>query len=301
MLKILAATTVGLLALCNECTAQSAKLEVVYAVLDADTAKAIADSPYLRDFSGKVQETMQGSDEGHYRGIYIFGRENYVELFGPADINLDGPRAAAGCAGLELNVERVGGLAQLKPRVQQNGLTVDIRTFHRDFKGRTVDWFKSLATPAQLSATNQCLTPTTEVSIEEYVPSYLEAPEANKPASQGPEDVVSRARYHHNDYTAQLVQAISGVKLAIRRKDWPAMKAMLAAADYRITETRTGAQAVGDVHVTLMFVSDQQTGLREVDFQLNSTPGTRHVQMLGHSRLVVGPTAQAVWSFEPRH
>jgi hypothetical protein len=97
-----------------------ARFAHVYAVFDDETAKVVASSAYLRDFSGLVAKTTR-EDEGHYHGRYILGRESYVELFGPADYDLDEPPAAVGLIGIGLNSEHVGGLERLKSAVEGKG------------------------------------------------------------------------------------------------------------------------------------------------------------------------------------
>jgi hypothetical protein len=300
MLKTLFATASALLVSIPLAASprQLARFEHVYTVLDQDTAQAIRDSAYLRDFCG-VQEKTTQSDEGHYHGTYILGRENYVELFGPADVSLDGPPAAVGLIGMGLNTERLGGLEPLKRAIEENNLPVEIRTFHKTFNGRTVDWFKGLAPAKTLdNQAEKSPLPTAEIFVAEFIPSYFEVPEADKPPSLGPRDLVSLARYHRRDYAGKLLKNVTAVEVAITHEDWRALRATLAGAGYTLTEDGTEARAAGDVELKFQFVDrPQQMGLRRVNFSLNSKPGTQHVEVLGRSRLVVGPGANAVWTF----
>jgi hypothetical protein len=278
-----------------------ARFEHVFTVLDAETAAAVADSGYLRDFSGLQAKTIS-SDEGHYHGLYISGRENFLELFGPADLNLDEKTPTpVGQVGIGLNVEQIDGLLRMKPLVEKNGVPVVMRTFHKSLGGRSVDWFKGLGPPSVMDGgVERSTLPQVEIFAAEFIPSYFDVPEANKPPSMGPDDVVSLARYHRRDFAGRLLNNITAVTLAITRDDWPTVRAMLVAAGYRISELRAGARATGDIVLSFQFVPRRQVGLRRVDFGLTSSPGIRHVEVLGHSRLEVGPRAEAVWTFEPR-
>lgn len=271
----------------------------VFAVLDESTAKAIAGSPYLHDFSGLQEKTMV-SDEGHYHGIYLFGRETYVELFGPADTNLDGPPSAVGMVGMGLQVEQIGGTERMKAAVEKNGQPVEQQTFHKAFGERKVDWYRGLGFPDPPgSETGKSPAPRAMIFAAEFIPSYFEVPEANKAPSLDATDTISRARYQRRDYAARLLQNVSAVDVAITREDWPMFRAMLAGGGFRTTETGTGARAVGNIVATFQFVPREQMGLRRVAFVLNSKPGAQHIEVLGRSQLTVGPGAAAVWTFAP--
>jgi Family of unknown function (DUF5829) len=276
-----------------------ARFDHVFGVLDEGTARAIAGSAYLRDFSGFYEKTTV-ADEGHYHGIYLMGRESFVELFGPADLNLDGPPAAVGLVGIGLATEQVGAIERMEPLVEKNGLSVGLQTFHKVFGGQKVDWFKGLGPADSLNGDiEKSPIPNVEVFASEFIPSYFEVPEANKAPSMGPDDVISVARYNRRDYADRLLKDVSGATLAVTREDWSKLRAMLVAGGFHVSVGSAGARASGDVVLNFLFVPREQVGLREIDFALNSKTGMRHVEILGRSRLVVGPRAEAVWTFEP--
>jgi hypothetical protein len=274
-----------------------ARFEHVYALLDAQTARAVSESDYLRNFCGLEQRTIT-SDEGHYRGMYLFGRDSYVELFAPGNTSLDKKDGGFDhLVGIGLNTERLGRLEQLKPAIEHNGLEIGIRTYHKNLGGQNVDWVRQLAAVADDNATPG---PNVQIFVAEYVPSYMDNPEADKAPSLGPDDVVSVARYlRRGNYRNRLLKNISAAHVAITREDWPRMRAILAGAGFRISESRSDARAVGDVPLSFQFVEPKHIGLQRVNFILNSRPGSRHVELIGRSRLVVGPEAEAVWTFYP--
>lgn len=279
---------------------QLARFEHVFAVLDEETAKVVANSAYLKIFSGIKQQTMV-ADEGHYRGIYIAGEENYVELFGPADLDLDGPPSTPGTMGIGLNTERVKGLEQIKLKLDKNGLSSKITSFHRTFGNNTVDWFRGLElNPPPNASPAKPDKPGTEIFIAEIQPGYFDVPEANKPASKGKDDLVSLRRYHQNDYQHKLMKSISGITLAITRKDWLVFRPMLLASGYKINEHNNEANVTGDVNMTFLFVPRENVGIRKIDFILNEGVYDKHIEILGRSRLEVGPESHAVWTFDPQ-
>jgi hypothetical protein len=278
---------------------QLARFEHVFTVLDEETVQAVRKSAYMQAFSEVTQKTLL-SDEGHAHGSFIAGEENYVELFGPKDLDIDGPTCAPGLLGIGLNTERINGLEPIMHKLHKSSLPFEIRSFHRPMGNRQVDWFRGLALPSSLDGSvERSGKPETEIFISEYFPSYLDIPEANKPAAKGKDDIVSLRRYHQNDYYHRLMKNVCGLKLAITSEDWSVFKPMLESSGYKISEHNSGASATGDIDITLLFVQRENVGVRRIDFILNEGVHDKHIEILGHSRLEVASDAHAVWTFDP--
>ena len=301
MPKTLAAAAALLLGTLAAHAAPLAGLEEIYAVLDEPTARAVAASATLRRFGG-LQAKTSSSSEGHYRGLYLFGRESFLELFAPAELDLDHPDAAAagGRFGVGLASDRVGDLDRLKAAAEARGLRVEEATSRKTLGGHEVDWFRSLE-PAAIAKDGQPAPPGFEAYAVEYLPGFFDVPEAGKPPALGPGDQVSRARYHRPDYdAARPMRNLAGATLAVAREDWQRLRPLFEAAGWRVEEHAAGARAAGDATLDFVFVPRAHAGVRRIVFALNRAPGRRRAERLGHSRLVIGPGATAGWSFDPR-
>lgn len=279
-------------------SAPLAGLENIYAVLDDATAKAIASSTYLRQFGG-LEITEQRSSEGHYRGMYIHGRQTTLELFSPTELNLDHPQdVSGGVVGLEFSSDHIGNLERIKSTLRTIDMTFEERTTHVYLGGHDVEWFSYIeragAEPDGSTAPRGF-----GVAMCEFKPSYFDVPEAHKPAALDANDTVSRARYQRNWYDpALLLQDLDGATLAITREDWRRNRKLLAADGYRVKENALGAWAVADVVLDFIFIPNAaEGGIRTVSFKLNRSPNSRHEEQIGNSLLVVGPDAHATWTF----
>ena len=300
MLKTLAAACL-LGALASAQAAPLAGLEEIYAVLDEPTARAAAASDTLRRFGG-LQIRTTSSSEGHYRGLYLLGRASFLELFAPADFDLDhpAPAEATGRFGVGLATDRAGDIDRVKAAAEAGGLRIEARTSHKTLGGREVDWFRSIE-PAAMANDDHPAPPGFEAYVVEYVPTFFDVPEAGKPAALGPDDVVSRARYHRPDYdAARSMRDVSGATLAVAREDWRRLRPLFEAAGYRTEERATGGRATGDATLDFVFVPRAHAGVRRVEFTLNRAPGKRRQERVGRSTLVVGPGAHASWVFDRR-
>lgn len=117
---------------------QPARFEHIFAVLDEETIQSVRKSAYMQVFSKVPQKTLI-SDEGHAYGSFIFGEENYVELFGPKDLDIDGPTCAPGMMGIGLNTGRINGLEPIMHKLDKSGLPFEIRSFRRPMGNHNVD------------------------------------------------------------------------------------------------------------------------------------------------------------------
>ena len=117
------------------------KFNHLYLVLDSITYQLLSDSiPFLKEFSG-VRETNTVTKDETWSGKYLYGKGQYLELFGPAGY----PGARTGDLGLGFMTNKMGTLDSLyhywlpgKDSLERKDRTIID-------KGVSSPWFTSLA------------------------------------------------------------------------------------------------------------------------------------------------------------
>jgi hypothetical protein len=264
-----------------------------YAVVDRETADAIEDSAYLREFAHFEVRTTTGGDLT-WTGRYLYGRSTYLELFGEGD--LPGQDAAFGSSALAVSTENEGDLDTVTARLAELGITdpVEFRQT-RDFgDGVRVPWFDGVNTPVTaydaFGAWGM-----------EYRPEYFADPRSNTEPASHPGDV-GRERYHSDAYQDHLLREVTGIRLGVTRRDLTDNLPLLIAGGMEV-RTLPGGSVVADDGVTRIrfdVVPADEVGLRRVDMALNEPTGEREVERIGRSTLTVGPHDHAVWTFDAR-
>jgi hypothetical protein len=132
----------------------------------------------------------------------------------------------------------------------------------------------------------------------EYVPSYFDLAETGKEPAEGPDDLVSRERYQSDLYRQRMMRDITLVEFNLTSDDYARIEPLLSAAGYRMSRSSKRVTADGDETDFIFNIAPRnQMGVRRIEFSLNA-PAARHVEIIGHSRLSVGPDARAVWLFD---
>jgi hypothetical protein len=168
----------------------------------------------------------------------------------------------------------------------------------RRFSTREVDWYRQLGLVSARAEQDI----NSSIWAMEYVPSFFDDPEAGKEAAEGPGDVISRERYLDDGYADHLMRDVTRLELAVSNDDVPAIEAMLRAAGFQVSRNAATLTARGsDFDCLIDVVSANEIGLRRVEFVLNGDVRSRHVEMIGHSTLTVGPGRRAVWTFSHSH
>ncbi|GGS92376.1 DUF5829 family protein [Streptomyces griseoviridis] len=261
-----------------------------YGVLDRETADAIEDSAYLREFANFQVRTTTGADGQTWTGRYLMGRETYVELFGVGD--LAGPDGTLGAAGLGVSAERAGDLARAVDRLPSFGVAEPVLFQQtRDFgDGVPVPWFDAVFTDTRYDAFGAW--------GMEYRPEYFADPRGNTEPASGPGDV-GRERYLSDAYAGHLMRDVTSVRLGVTAADLADTVPLLRAGGFAV-RTLTGGGVVADdgmTRVRLDPVPREDAGLRHIGFALDRSVAERHVERIGNSALVVGPGAGASWTF----
>ncbi|CAM5661966.1 putative protein OS=Streptomyces fumanus OX=67302 GN=GCM10018772_41980 PE=4 SV=1 [Streptomyces fumanus] len=260
-----------------------------YGVFDRETADAIEDSAYLREFASFQVRTTTGAGGQTWTGRYLMGRETYLELFGVGD--LPGQDGTLGSAGLGVSTERAGDLRTVIERLPRFGVAepVEFRQT-RDFgDGVPVPWFDAVFTTSSYDAFGAW--------GMEYLPEYFADPRSNTEPAGYPGDV-GRERYLSDGYREHLMRDVTSVRIGVTERDLADTVPLLRAGGYTVRSVAGGAVATGGgTTIRLDTVERERAGLREVRLALNEPVAYRHVEPLGNSTLVVGPGDRAVWTF----
>ena len=257
----------------------------VYAVLDRDTADAIAASVLLRELGAFEIRTTRADGES-WTGRYLRGRSTYVEIFGDGDVD-----APVGTTGIALSPDHRGGLDAIEDRLASAEGAAPVRARRvRHFEDGEVPWFEalSLASEPERSA----------IWVMEYDPAWFADPRSRSGKAAGVADV-SRRRCLAGAYdVGRPLLDVVGVRLSVTSDDLDAHRRLFIAAGLAVTETNDGLSAEdGTTAVTLAATDRAAVGLRRLDLSL-TTHVHRQVEDLGSSRLMVGPDATATWEFD---
>lgn len=257
-----------------------------YGVVDRETADAVEDSAYIREFANFEVRTTTGSDGATWTGRYLYGRETYFELFGVGDL----PGSPFGTAGLAVSTEHDGDLATVTGRLPAEGVADPIEFLQtRDFgDGVPVPWFDAVFTTEEYD--------TFGAWAMEWRPEYFADPRGNTGPASYPGDV-SNERYLTDGYRDRLMKDVTVIRIAVTSRDLNSTVPLLRAGGFIVRTVPSGVVALrGGTTIRLDAVPLGQVGLRQVEFSLNR-PVARHEEQLGQSTLVVGPGSRAMWTF----
>ena len=286
------------------CKGQIAFLHHVMAVVDRETADAVAGSDLLRRHASLEMRTTAMAGKPAWTGRYINMTHNYLELFGPGD---SGDGSPVGSIGLAIGGDAPGVTERIGEGLDRAGFDVDRRLARRTLGGRDIAWFASVRVkhalpPAAAQALTRAGPPAINAWAVEFQPEFFAAPEAARAPSLGPHDTVSRRRYLASAYAGSPFSDIGGVTLAIGKASYDRdILPLLAAAGFCLRETRGGVEASGgEATIRIRFVEPAATGLERVDFVLSTSAKSRTVLRLGRSTLRIGPGRTARWRFDRR-
>lgn len=261
-----------------------------YGVVDRETADAIEHSAYLREFARFRVSTTTGSGGQTWTGRYLMGKATYLEVFGVGD--LPGSDGKLGATGLGVSTERDGELDIVKQRLVDQGVKpVDfLQTI--DFGDHIpVPWFDAVFTSSEPYESLNAW-------AMEYREEFMSDPRVKIPPPAFPGDV-SRDRYLSDDYRNFLMRDVSAIHLAITARDLRVTLPLLRAGGFVIVPQPHGVLVTrGGTTIRLDAVPLAEIGLRKVEFTLNRSVDTRHVERIGRSTLVVGPGDHATWTFQ---
>lgn len=110
----------------------------LYLVIDAADLATIQMSDYVKHRLVAVETRTTRTGEGRsWTGTYLYGKDNYFELFGPDYANV-------GRSGIGFSVDNPGDIHALKGCLE-NKYKVSIFRRDRDIDGTGIPWFDSLS------------------------------------------------------------------------------------------------------------------------------------------------------------
>lgn len=277
-----------------------ALLNQTFVTLDAETVAAIETSPLLHEAAAVKQSSGSAIDKGKkhvWKGRYVYLRETFLEIFAPGDALDDAPNL--GSFGLIFGTDVPGTYRDIDRRL------ADAHVPHRSWLQKqgtaadAPDWFYAVEKTG-LPSPGDHAGADASASFMEYVASYFERPGHPPKPSLGPADTISRRRYNEGAYkTDSLLEALTSATYAVAPDMYRAgLRPMLSACGFEISETAAEATCKGkDIDFTLLFAAPEKTGLREWRFRTSRALPAARSEVIGNSRLSVGPGNRAAWSF----
>lgn len=262
-----------------------------FAVVDARTADAIAHSDYLRAFGVFELRTTVADGGATWTGRYLSGRQTYLELFGPKDVQ--DPGTVEGSTGLAVSPDHAGGLGALTARLIAGGIAKpDVGLRIRKIGKALLPWFDYVSPPGDPKSLS--------VWAMAYRQSFFDDPRTAKEPPDFPGDL-SRERYQSDAWRQRLMRDVSTIEIAATSEDVASARVLLAAAGFHVRQTGSRLTARDqDMTIVLDAVPLAQIGVRRIGFALNKSSGRVHVETIGRSILTVGPGWSALWVFTPR-
>ena len=262
-----------------------------YAVVDSETADAIENSDYLREFANFEIRTTTGGNLT-WTGRYLYGAETYLEFF--EEGTLPAPDDTTSATGLAVSADNDGDLATVIERLPAAGLPEPLPFLQtRDFgDGVKVPWFDGVNTVATYDGFGAW--------GMEYREEYFADPrsERTEPASY-PGDV-SRERYLPDTYRDHLMKNVTAITLAVTENDLANNLPLLKAGGFAVQSLPGGGAVASGGGTTIRFevVPLAEAGVRKINFSLNRHITYQDEVQIGNSTLLVGPRDRAVWTFE---
>ena len=258
-----------------------------YAVVDRETAQAIATSAYLSDTFAAFAERTNSSGIRTWTGLYVFGHDTYIELFAPGAI---GP---AGNTGVAFAVETVGGIDAIAAEESALGhhFTVSDQRFVPP-EGGSIPWFHM-----GTHAPDPFHPPALFEWAMEYRPEYI-AYVLNDQAHD-PADIPRSAMLQRFYAPEKLMENIRALRFAMPVEARDGFGAAARSYGWRVRLEGETLTAEGP-EITIVVVADAvHRGLLEVQLALNRGIDTPLEVPIGTSTLTVGPGRVARWRFTP--
>lgn len=260
-------------------------LNHIVVVADSATYQAIGASAMIRDrFSGFRQETIHAGGAASWTGIYLFGKNTYIEMFAPGGIA--GP---AGAAMVSFGVEERGSLWRLRSALAAGtGRPVDSLLRNRARDGEDVPWFYGLSVQGAMTASR---VPTW---VMEYHPDYLRR--WNKITT--PTDLSRRtflAEFYQPD---RLLGDVVAATIAADSADRDRLVREAMVYGYKVMTRAGGTVLTGpDIQLTLVPATGERRGVVTLGLRLTHRPERAEEVVLGRSVLRIRRDGTAVWSF----
>ena len=234
-------------------------LNHAFIVPDAETYEAIRNSEFVKQFAVWEERTTHRKDIT-YTGFYLYGRHTYFEFLKPDE------RTRVGDSKIAFGLDRTGDLDLLQKRAEAAGMKTEVQTITRAFKGKDVNWFRSLKRKDEAN-------PSIGIWTLEYVPTFLSEwnPRADAKPSVRREDVLKRyAEVVKQDPTKKLLLDLKAITFRIKKSSLESAKAECTVLGFAMRIEPTHLVCSKDGEVTLRFlVSDEPPGITVVEFSVN--------------------------------
>lgn len=263
-----------------------------YGVVDRETADAVENSDFLRDFANfEVRTTSSGNLT--WKGRYLYGGQTYIELFGTGD--LPGQDGNFGSTSVAYSSEHDGDLAKVSQKLRDKGFDkLDEFLQQRNFgDGVLVPWFDGVQFPVADYPYDAF-----GAWAMEYREEYFDDPRSKTGPAAYPGDI-TRQRYLPDTYKDHQMRDLTRIRFAVTELDLNTQLPLFEAGGLDVKKVPGGA-IVKDGLTTIQYdvVSADKVGLKQIQMSLNASVDDRHEERIGNSTLVVGPGDRAVWTFD---
>jgi hypothetical protein len=266
-----------------------APLNHVYITVDSATYRALRNSPFVRQQIAPTEERTTRRADTIYTGLYLYGRNTYVEFF---DAGKD-PARDLGDSGIAFGVDQPGGLAEARQRLA-GVIPVMSRVVTRSLGGKEIPWF---------TAVNRLGPPDPAAStwVMEYDPRFLQQ---WKPAAAKDANGVSREQVLRR-YTSVLSKPpqrpylvdVIGVEVAADEAARTRLREMCRALGYRVsTDGRVTVLEGPDLTLWLVPQAGRKRGIQSLTLRTDGAPD-RVEYALGNATLHFSGSDRATFRF----
>jgi hypothetical protein len=258
-------------------------LNHLFFVLDAETAGAVEADSQLAAFAATEKRTSATTDGRSWTGFYLYGRETYLELFGPNDSD------APGAVGIGLAVERIGALDRMRDRLAAEGTAFEVWQEEMLKDGERIPWFragglKSWPDKGPL-----------DLWIGEVVPSFMARRLAPRAVAAG--DISGRTYLSIHYDPGRMFEDVCGARIHVDPVERDRFAAAMKIYGWQVKLDGDAAIAEG-AGVRLVVIADKlQRGVEELCLRLRRD-GDGAERAIGRSMLRLGPGAKATWRFQ---
>lgn len=239
--------------------------------LDQKTYDALRTSPQIAALAA-VEEKHTTSGDDSWTGLYVYGRQTYMEFFG-SDHLPEGTHL--GDCALALTVEQAGGVAAIAGRLRKTfGKAVSGGPTSRAMPQGPVPWFTSVYVDNGSAYALQAY-------VMEIDPTYLAARHPGSPIDQP----LSRQQYLSWDFQGdRLLDNVTAITVALSPGESSALATELELIGWRVRRGHGGFVASGSDGEIRAVRAGARQGIQQVELRLRQSAPVETIR-LGNAEL----------------
>jgi Family of unknown function (DUF5829) len=249
-----------------------------YVALDQPTYDAMLKSPEIAALAAVDEKHVTAGSES-WTGLYVTGRQTYMEFFAAGALQQD---MQTGDCGLALTVEESGGVAEIANRLRSRfGDKVETDTTPAKTDTGMVPWFQSA--DLKTDGSHQVLS----TWFMEIDPGFLAAIHPGAAI----EHPLSRQQYMSWKFLPDhMLDDVVALTLRLKKIDRSQLAAELELAGWKVSKVKSGFLATGpDIKVTIAPATERE-GIQLVEMRLRMPVPNQEI-LLGTAKLHLEGTA----------